>query len=146
MGITTTSLRVDESDLKDAKSIGINISKEVRQLLKNLINRQQNDFEGVSLTILIKQRDKLLKSLSVSNVELSRINNQIDELKKAQEDKMMKQLEDERNRIEESNKCIKCGSKYTGAIKYHNFPKGKVCNGCYTVADAKQIKGWIENG
>lgn len=145
-----TTLTVDQNVIKQAKELGINISKALNDKLKTLISIKTNDLEGISIELEQMKRKKIIKEINALQQKLEICQDNITNIEQKQTEIEQERLENEKKRLEKERNCLNCGKiipvgrDRNHKIKVHGqrFPKGMVCNECYYAADGIKIKGW----
>jgi len=117
-------------------------SKVIRKLLRDYTNTEAENIEQINIEVLIT-------NIKLQENELSRITSQynknvatLKKIQQQQEEKRLKELEKEREKIEAGKKCINCGKVLEDGHKFHKFEAGKVCNVCFMSSTSENYKEW----
>lgn len=140
MGKSTTAITLDSNVLEEVKTLNINLSGEINEYLKGLINTHKKDVTGISIILLEKRKEKLIKTQSDVSSELRALTLQLEEYRKIKEKEEESRLVKEKEELEKKGKCMNCGNPILA--NSFGFPKGNVCKACYQSMSGAQFKEW----
>ena len=137
-----TTILVDDEVVIKARSMGINISQEIRDYLKKLVEVRDHDVEGINIELAKIEQDKRIKQLNTITSELKYYENQIIRYNEIQEEKKKQELEQQKKEVERLSKCANCGNMLQEKAKKYKMPIGHICNACFMVATGDDYRRW----
>lgn len=135
-----TMVTIDENLKRMAKRHEICISKAISDYLQVLVDRQNQNIDGINIEITRNKIVSLQKKITDLQVELNSLQKDAAKWEDIQEKNEEKRLNEEKEIIESQKKCINCGNIIQ--FKSHKFNAGKICNPCFLGSDSESIKKW----
>lgn len=142
MGKQTITITVDSDVIEEIRQLKINISGEVNSYLKALLARYNEDIDGINIELEKIELDKALKKLFQWQTTTKNIQLRIEKWEELQKVKKEKELQKERETIEQSKSCLNCGKIMPEKMKKHAFGSRFVCNSCFLGASKKEMQQW----
>lgn len=130
MGKSNLTLSIDSEVVNSIRNLSINTSKEVNNFLKLLIKQRTGDIDGLNLQKLEEEYKELETRMLEKKLKLDNLSTEIEIIKKRQEQKKIKDYEEQKKRIEDLKKCYICGEAILD-----NEKKAKLENGRYIHSD-----------
>jgi len=145
MGKQTISVTVDSEVIEDVKQLKINVSGEINEFLKNLLDTYNEDVEGINIRLERIALEKALKKMNHWQNIAKKKQVLIEKWEEIRQKSEENKLKAEKEAIENSKKCVNCGRIIEESERKNNFPIGIICNGCYLGASGQDFKRW-KNG
>lgn len=136
------NLSIDPIILDKIKRYNINISENVEMMLKRLIGVRENDIDGINLELLNIEITALQDNINKETIELREKMTLKENIEKKHKEIEENKLKQEKERIENSMKCLNCKNTINEKLKFHRFALGVVCNSCFMTCSATDIKAW----
>ena len=121
-----------------------NVKGDFEEYMRTRVAADSNDIEGINLQILKKEILSLQKKKTKLDAELQSKLNMEERYKELAAEKEKKKLEQEKERLENSRKCIQCGCILTDQTKTHEFNQGSTCSACYHNGTPEMFRKWME--
>ena len=139
MSYVTKIIHVDETDW-NAMPAGER-SDIIRKFMRDYNNALKGDLNDINLELLRMKIVTLENQKIKIDSELNANRTMLQNAEKTREEDRIKDLEKEKEKIENSKKCAICNFVRADAIKMHNFPIGQVCNTCFM--EKRDAKKWF---
>lgn len=139
-----TTLTLDIDIIEKCKALQINISGECQKFLEKVVNTYQNDIEGVNLELLNIEIVRLKNQKMKIDMELQnklRTKEMLEEIIKKKEET---KLQEEKEQIENANRCDNCKEIKSDQMKMHTFGNKKICNSCFMSSTKDKTKEWTK--
>lgn len=140
MKLTQVGIKVDIDEWK--KLPAGDRSRIIRDFIKMYLAQKDNKLEDIDEQILLRKKAVLEHQKVKVDTELNSINTTLDTIKLQREENIQKQLEAEKEALENAKRCINCKKVMEEAQKAHKFEKGLVCQECYNTSDNDTIRSW----
>ena len=118
-----------------------NVTKSFANFMENTINIAKQDAGKINLSLLQLEIDKIHKQISKLSSELNKKMALKDQLVLEIEEKKQKELQKEKETIENQQKCSHCNFPILKG-KTFTFPIGIICQSCYSNNMADNIDKW----
>lgn len=135
-----TMVTIDEELKRIAKRHQICISTALNEYLQVLVDRQEQDVDGINIELERNKLSKLQKKASSVQIEINTCQKNILNWENKQQKKEEERLKKEKDLIESQSKCMNCGNPIQH--KSHKFKVGNVCNACYMTSTSEDIEKW----
>jgi hypothetical protein len=119
-----------------------NVSSKVEDYMNNMVNVVKQDSTGINVRLIRNKINDLEKDGSKISAELTSLKQQLQMYEKVQAENETKKLEQEKERIENQNKCANCGNILGEKVRSHKFSIGLICNPCFITSNKESIKKW----
>jgi hypothetical protein len=136
MARTQKIIHVDEEDWNSMPSG--ERSEIIRKFMKDYNNAIKGNLNDINLELLKVQIVTLENQKVKIDTELQSKKVILENALKIQEEDRLKQLEVDKQKLEDANKCICCKKILQPKEKRHKFTKGLVCNACFMVNATKE--------
>jgi DNA repair exonuclease SbcCD ATPase subunit len=144
MSKTHITISVDNtiySDFQTAMGKG-NISAKLEEYMANCVNIVKSDSNAINIKLLNNEINQLEEEQSKISSKLTKLRHLKEMYVKAQAEAETKKLEEEKERIENQNRCANCGNVLGEKQRSHKFAVGLICNPCFMTSNSSLIKKW----
>lgn len=142
MAKQTITITVDSDIIEEIRQLKINISGEINEYLKAILARYNEDLEGINIKLENIALEKAIKKLNHWQSEVKNIQTRITKWEDSQKTKKEEELKKEKQKIENTKKCINCGRILQEGNKFKEFTKGKVCYSCFLGMTKDDLDRW----
>ena len=108
---------MDATVIQEAKGLGIKLSQDVEEYLRNRIALIKGDVENINLTLLTKQKEEAEKEMQQKQILFESLKQQVEALTINAKEQEEKKLKSEKERIENLKKCVICSGNIEEAVK-----------------------------
>lgn len=126
-----TTICLDAEVVEQARHLNLNISQTCNDALKAKAAIIKGDVNDINKELLAIDITKLQNELSQKSITLNSKLEQMRKIEVIETNKIEESLKKEKERIENSKKCVICKFPKADAVKMHIFPIGQVCNSCF---------------
>ena len=119
-----------------------NVSPKVEEYMNNVICVVKQDSSGINVRLIRNKIGELEKEGSKVSAELSNLRQQLQIYEKVQAEIQSKELEQEKEKIENQFRCANCGNILGEKIRSHKFAIGLICNPCFLTSNKENITKW----
>jgi post-segregation antitoxin (ccd killing protein)/ribosomal protein L32 len=124
-----TMVTIDPELKKQAKKMAINISGALNEYLEILVNRQNQDLEGINIELERRNQEKYTQEMTNLQVKLNSTMANIEMWEAAKAKKEEERLQKEKETLESLKKCSICGKEIIG--KPIHLGDDRLCKGCF---------------
>ena len=144
MGKTHITISIDDSIFTEFQSIigRGNVSGKVEEYMGNLVNLTKEDSSAINVRLVKNKLINLEDEHSKRSIEITALRQQLQMYEKVQIETENQKLQQEKERIENQNKCANCGNILGEKVRSHKFSIGLICNPCFMTSNKESIKKW----
>jgi len=136
------TINIESNLLAEARINNMNISQSTEETIRNKLMFLNGDISGINEQILEIELKKDEKELTKLQIKVAQQKELLAKIRMDRTKNEQARLEKEKERIEKAKRCHNCGNILSDKQKFHRFPKGNICNGCYLSCDKEQIRTW----